>query len=155
VTANKLLLFTFCLGWLLCRSAIAQAIDSQQPTLTYNHRTQTLSQNNDVAVAGTVQRIDSQPTGIHILVKTEQGMADANLGPYVPNDVRETLATGQQVRVVGISKVSNEQNHLLVRQMEISGRQVTIRNEHGFLVRAQSENAPRLHKGESQLNGGN
>ena len=43
------------------------------------------------------------------------------------------------MQVVGISQTVKGKSYLLARQLVFSGGLVTIRNEHGFLVRSQAE----------------
>ena len=92
--------------------------------------------------------------GTRILLKSEQGMIEANLGPYLSKDVQEGLANGQAVQIIGIPQTSHGQNYLLARQIVFAGQQITVRNEHGFLVR-QPRTGTSVHKGQSELNGGN
>ncbi len=159
MTIRELFVTALCLGWLVCTAAMAQGVDSPQPITKINHWAGNIAHTNDVAVTGTVQKLLSErkpgtPMGARILLKSEQGVIEANLGPYLPKDVQEGLANGQAVQIVGIPQTSHGKNYLLARQLVFAGRQITIRNEHGFLVR-QPRTGSSVHQGQSELNGGN
>jgi hypothetical protein len=155
MTTNKFLHTALYLGWLFPCAAMAQAITSPQPTLTFNHRAENSPRSTDVAVDGRVQRLASQHApDFSLLLQSEQGLTEVNLGPYVPKDIRQGLTNGQTVRVTGIPQTFGGQSYLLARQVILSGRQLTIRNEYGFLVRTRPETAS-PHRGESESNGGN
>lgn len=154
MTTHKLLVTALFLGWLVPSAAIAQTIASTQPTSSFNHA-KTLANAKEVAVVGTIQKVVSKHgAGFHLLLNTENGTINSDLGPYVSEDVRQTLTSGQQVQVIGVSQTSGNHNCLLARQLVFSGRKVVIRNEHGFLVHPRSDTASR-HHGQSELNGGN
>jgi len=160
VTTNKFLVAALYLGWLVSSAAMAQALDTPQPTSSLNHQPGSVAHPDDITVAGTVQKVVSKhtpgtPVGVHLLVNREQGVIDANVGPYLSKSVQRSLSSGKPVQIVGFSQTSGGQNYLLARQIVVSGRQIVIRNEHGFLVRPQSQNISRRHKGQTDLNGGN
>jgi hypothetical protein len=94
---------------------------------------------HEVTLAGTIQKADSggKPAGFHLLMETSGGVIDTHLGPYLSKDVLDDLQAGQTIQVVGVMKTVRGQNHLLVRQLVVGNRQVTVRNEHGFLIRSQ------------------
>lgn len=115
---------------------------------------------NEVTVAGTIQQVVSdpaagRPSGIHLLVTSPQGVFDAAVGPFLASDVKDSLSSGQPVKVTGAMRTFNGQQFLLVREMNIAGRQVTIRNPHGFLVRAQLPAGFHAQRSHAGANGGN
>lgn len=114
---------------------------------------------SEITVAGTIQQVPSEPTpgspaGLHLLVNSPQGVVDASVGPYMTEEVRRDLSTGEQIQVVGVVQTINGHNYLLARQLVLAGRQIPIRNEHGFLVHTQSGSGNRSLPGQSKLNGG-
>jgi hypothetical protein len=160
VTINVSFITALCMGWLLSTAAIAQEVVVKQPTGNFKHMASTQAQPNDVGVVGAVQKVVAKsqrgvPAGVHLFLSSPQGIVDANLGPYLSKDVQQSLKAAQSVQVVGVSQTIHGQTYLLAKQLIFSGRLVTIRNEHGFLVRSQvSDTSPR-HNGRNDLNGGN
>ena len=109
---------------------------------------------NEITVTGTIQQVVSEPApgrpqGLNLVLTTPQGAVDVSVGPYLTSDVKDSLSTGQPVQIAGFVRTVNGQNYLLARELTIAGRQVTVRNEHGFLVRSQSrpDSAPRSQVG--------
>lgn len=96
----------------------------------------------DVTVVGTLQQVISTrtagtPAGIQLVVDGPQGAFTAILGPVLSDQLRQILLPGAPVQVSGVKETINGQSYLLVRKLTISGSQVIIRNEHGFLVHSQ------------------
>lgn len=154
---NRFLIAAFFLGWLTPICPMAQSNESVQSTANFHHTSGSVVNAKDVVIVGSVSRIVSghtpgAPTGTHLLLNSAQGVVDANLGPYLSDDVRASLVNAQLVQVTGTPQTVNGKNYLLARQIVFSGRQVTIRNEHGFLVRP--EVSTRVHRGLSESNGG-
>jgi hypothetical protein len=114
---------------------------------------------SEITVAGTIQQVSSEhilgrPAGLHLLVNSPQGVLDASVGPNLSQDVRQALSTGQQVQVVGVVRTINGHSYLLARQLDVDGRQITIRNENGFLTQTHSHAGNRPQTSQSELNGG-
>ena len=111
----------------------------------------------EVALVGAVKEvvthhIAGSPMGLHVLISTSSGQTvDAHIGPVFSKQVRETLHVGELVQVVGVHEKARGKDVLLVRQLVYGGRQVTIRNERGFLVGTGSH--PEVQKGAG-ANGG-
>jgi hypothetical protein len=94
----------------------------------------------EITVEGTVQEVVTHPApgsavGIHLLISSEGKIVDAHLGPFVSAQNREALVLGQPVQIVGVSANVHGQDVILARQLIIGERQVTVRNQRGFLVR--------------------
>jgi hypothetical protein len=111
----------------------------------------------EVTVEGTVQEVVTHPVsgsavGIHLLVSSEGKTIDAHLGPFLSPENREALVLGEAVQIVGVKADLHGQNVFLVRQLVIGERQVTIRNQRGFLVRPVSRRATQTSK--PSVNGG-
>jgi hypothetical protein len=114
---------------------------------------------NEITVAGTIQQAPSEhipgsPAGLHILVNRPQGALDTSVGPYVTDDVRQALTTGQSIQVVGVVQIINGRSYLFARQLVVAGRQIPIRNENGFLVHTHTRTGNRPQSSQSELNGG-
>jgi hypothetical protein len=110
----------------------------------------------EVTLVGTVKEfvthhVAGSPMGLHVLISTSGQSVDAHIGPVFSKQIRETLHVGELVQVVGVHEKVHGKDVLLVRQLIYGGRQVTIRNERGFLVRTGSH--PQVHQGAG-LNGG-
>jgi hypothetical protein len=110
----------------------------------------------EVTLVGTVQAFVTQhiagsPMGLHVLISTSGKTVDAHIGPVLSKQLQETLHVGELVQVVGVRENVHGKNVLLARQLIYGGRQVTVRNERGFLVRPASH--PKVHYGKA-ANGG-
>jgi hypothetical protein len=114
---------------------------------------------DEITLTGTIQQVVSdpaprQPQGVHLIVASPQGLFDVSAGPYLAKDVKDSLSSGQPVQVTGVLRTFNGQRYLLVREMNVAGRQVTVRNQHGFPVHAQSSGATRSTRSRAGVNGG-
>jgi hypothetical protein len=110
----------------------------------------------EVTLVGTVQEFVTQhiagsPMGLHVLISTSGKTVDAHIGPVLSKQLQETLHVGELVQVVGVRENVHGKNVLLARQLIYGGRQVTVRNERGFLVSLASH--PEVHHGTAG-NGG-
>jgi hypothetical protein len=119
---------------------------------------------HEITVNGTVQEVVTKrtagsPVGMHLLVAGPEGVVDAHVGPYVTKDMQEALHAGLPLQVVGAMEDVHGKHYLLARQLIYGGRTVTVRNENGFLARAQghhvahskpvNRNTKTTQKGES------
>jgi hypothetical protein len=96
----------------------------------------------EITVSGTVQEVVTKrtafsPVGMHLLVAGPEGVVDAHVGPYLTKDIQAALHAGLPLQVVGAMEESHGKHYLLARQLIFGGRTVTVRNENGFLTRAQ------------------
>jgi hypothetical protein len=116
------------------------------------------SPDQNVTVTGPIQSIVSdsahRPAGMHVLVSGSNGTVDACLGSFVSHDVQQSLREGTSIEVTGSNETVNGNEYLLVRQMTVGGRQILIRNEHGFLVHAQSRKKAQSAVHSTNVNGG-
>jgi hypothetical protein len=113
----------------------------------------------EIKVLGTIrQGVSSHdaggPAGVHILIEGPLGSFDASLGPFLTSEVRQALSNGAPVQITGIVRSANGKDYLLVRQLNVGGHQVTIRNANGFLVRNPSSSGAASGKVRSEGNGG-
>jgi hypothetical protein len=139
-------------------TAAAQNANSSQPSPVaagWNAKSST----NEITVAGIIQQMPSEhifgsPAGLHLVVSSPLGILDISVGPYLSEDVRRALTTGQQIQVVGVAQAINGRNYFLARQLVLTDRQITIRNENGFFVHTQSRAGSRSSLGQNGLKGG-
>ncbi|MGD0471521.1 MAG: hypothetical protein ABSA54_24360 [Terriglobales bacterium] len=111
---------------------------------------------HEVTLVGTVQEfvtkhVAGNPVGLHVLISTSGKTVDAHIGPLLSKQVQETLQVGELVQVVGVHENVHGKDVLLARQLIYGGRQVTVRNERGFLVGTGSH--PEVQQGTA-ANGG-
>jgi hypothetical protein len=117
------------------------------------------SNSSDVAVTAIIQQVNSShasgsPAGLHLMMGTPQGSLDASVGPYLSPEIQQTLTAGQRVTVVGRVLVANSQTYLLARQVVVGDHQITVRNDHGFLIHMLSGTGRRSKISKVSLNGG-
>ena len=112
----------------------------------------------EVTLSGTVDRLlrDSEsagPMGAHLLLRVAGGSVDAHLGPFFAQKDAAAITAGEAVEATGVWTKIHGREVLLVRQLRVGDRAVTVRNERGFPVR---EHCARRHRGgaESATHGG-
>jgi len=113
---------------------------------------------NEITIAGTIQEVSSEHSfgrfdGLHLLMSSPLGVLDANVGPFITEEVRQALSTGQQIQVVGVIQTINGHNYLLVHQLVLAGRQIQIRNENGFFVHTHVRTGNHPQPSQSEPNG--
>jgi hypothetical protein len=117
---------------------------------------------HETTLNGTIQevvtkRVVGSPAGMHLLVTGPAGVVDTHVGSFLSKTTVASLRVGTPVQIVGATIQLHGKNYLLVRQVTVDGRTVTVRNEHGLLVREHSPRAPRIRTKETaktELNGG-
>src|SRR5277367_4409668 len=99
----------------------------------------------EVTVTATIQQVLAKSTSgnssVRLLVSAPQGLFNADLGPYLANDVKQNLTAGTHVQLAGTMQTTQGQSYLMARELTVANRQITIRNENGFLVRTKSAEA--------------
>jgi hypothetical protein len=111
---------------------------------------------HEITLTGAVQEVFSEraigtPAGLHLLVAGEQGIVDAHLGPFLSQETRDALQSGESVQIVGAMTKINGNEYLLARQLIMDGHTITIRTERGFLVHSL---ALRASSSQTATNGG-
>jgi hypothetical protein len=162
VMATKLLvsvLPTLLLCGFVIQTATAQDSHSSPSSAPFAGWNTDSANNHEITVSGTIQQVVAahsagSPAGIHLLVQSPQGAVDASVGPFLPKDVQRDLSVGQQVQITGIARIINGQSCLLARQLVVGGRQIKLRNEHGFPVSVPSVNGSAPHQKQGAPNGG-
>jgi hypothetical protein len=103
---------------------------------------------HEVTVNGSVQgmtreRRGDSPFGLHLFLAGSQGVVDVHLGPYLSKETQQALRIGTPVEVVGAIETTRDGRCLLARELIFGGREITLRNENGLLVRGQDARAKR------------
>lgn len=116
---------------------------------------------HEIALDGTIQEVITKhvvgsPAGMHLLVAVPEGVVDAHVGPFLSKETKEALEAGAPVRIVGAMASLNGKHYFLVRELTVGGSTVTVRSEHGLLVRVHSPRAQRARTEKTprvELNG--
>ena len=102
----------------------------------------------EITITGTVARVLKETTremktlgGAHLILETNSGAVDANLGGYALRG-KDALSVkaGEQVQVTGVMKTIRDKQVFVTRLVQANGRTYKIRNEHGFLLSPASRN---------------
>jgi hypothetical protein len=114
---------------------------------------------HEITLTGTVQevvtrRMPGRPAGMHLMVAGPQGVVDAHVGPFLSREIKEALHTGTPVELVGAMASLRGKKYLMVRELNVGGTSVTVRSEHGFLVRSLPSTAETKESAKLQSNGG-
>lgn len=116
-------------------SASAQSNPVAFPAARWNSSS---SLSGEITVLGAIRQVSDHvagsPAGVHLLVSGPLGSFDASLGSYLSGEIRQALSTGQAVQITGRVQSFNGKDYLLVRQLNVAGHQVTVRNANGFLL---------------------
>ncbi|MGD0403146.1 MAG: hypothetical protein ABSB66_08105 [Candidatus Acidiferrales bacterium] len=95
----------------------------------------------EVKLSGTVSEVVKPTTrgmksgvGSHLVLKTEKGPVDADLGARAMRGKSAVPVTaGEYVEVTGVMKTMNNKQIFVARLVELNGHVYRIRNEHGFV----------------------
>jgi hypothetical protein len=93
---------------------------------------------SEITINGTIQQLQHTNAAVHLLVNSAQGAFDALLGSSLCAETLQSLSKDAPVQIAGTLQTINGKEYLLVRQLTIAGRTITIRNNTGFPVCAQS-----------------
>ncbi len=107
---------------------------------------------HEIILHGTIQEVVTKhaigsPAGMHLLVAGPQGVVDAHVGSLLSKKTEEALHTGTPVQIVGANVSLHGKEYFLVRLLTVGGRTVTVRSEHGLLVR---EHSPRVARSKTE-----
>jgi hypothetical protein len=161
MNTNRHLIVVFCLsaiGGIVPATAKAQSAAAVTPSTSFRgtiaSQAKTLAPGDEFNATGTIQEVvtthtKGTPGGLHLIVAGPQGIIDASMGPYLAAEVQESLASGQSVSLTGVMGSFNGRDLLLVRQFTIGERQITVRNEKGFLMQ------PGVNRKQQSTKGGN
>jgi hypothetical protein len=132
-----------CVACMLLAVLSAHASASEEPTSVSRGFGFVYDPAREVTLVGTVKEfvtlhIPGSPLGLHVLISTSGKTIDAHIGPVLSKQIQETLHVGELVQVIGVHENVHGKDVLLARQLIYGGRQVTVRNERGFLVRTDS-----------------
>jgi hypothetical protein len=133
--------FLFCLVLLsMLTFSVAQAQQPGAPsTSTPFGSTGLNTPAKDITMAGTVQQLitthpSGTPVGLQLVVDGPQGSFTASLGPNLSREVQQSLTEGAPVQISGQMQTFNGQQYLLARKITVTGKQIVVRNDNGFLV---------------------
>ena len=102
---------------------------------------------HETTLNGTIQEVVTHviggPAGMHLLVVGPRGTVDAHVGIFLSKKTINSLQTGMTVQIVGATTLSQGKEYLLARELTVGGSTVTVRSEHGLLVRANSSGIAR------------
>jgi DNA/RNA endonuclease YhcR with UshA esterase domain len=95
----------------------------------------------EVKLSGTVSEVAKSPTrgmnkaaGSHLILETEKGPVDADLGARsIRAKSAFSVTAGEYVEVTGVMKTVNNKQVFVARLVELNGHVYKIRNEHGFV----------------------
>jgi hypothetical protein len=136
--------------------ATAQVSDTSQPSATRFVGWDTNAP--DVTLTAIIQQTVANndagaPAGFRLILATPQGPLNVSVGNYLPREVRQALAVGKQVCVTGKVESANGKAYLFAKQLLIDDQQITIRNDHGSLVRTRQHartSSQSMQNGENQ-----
>ncbi len=142
---GRRLAFYFCFV-LLCLLTHSVTLAAEQPSAQAPSTPFGLTGLNtpahDITIGGTIQQLiatrkPGSSAGVQLLVNGSQGSFTANLGTSLSSKVKQSLAQGAPVQISGTMQTINGKEYLLARTLTISGNQIIVRNENGFLVHGQ------------------
>jgi hypothetical protein len=148
---------------LLCgtwgKGATAQSSGTLQPSTQFVGWDVTKKNSPDITVTAVIQQVipnhaSGIPAGLHLMLGTPQGVVDASVGQFLPQQVQQALTAGQQVQVIGRIQTIHNQNYLLARALVLDGNTITVRNDHGSLVHTRSSERTHAQSLENDQNGG-
>jgi hypothetical protein len=98
---------------------------------------------HETTLIGTIQEVvtthvTGSPAGMHLLVIGPRGIVDTHVGSFLSKETKESMQAGALVRIVGAPILLHGKEYFLARQLTVGGSTVTLRSEHGLLVRASS-----------------
>jgi hypothetical protein len=138
VKTSGIIVATFCMVLLV--SATVKPVEAQDGTSprTFS-QLQPWKSADETTFAAAIQEVVSKnppgaPAGLNLLMTGSQQPLYVNVGPHLSNALKQSLATGQVIRVVGIARNLNGQSYLLARELQIGDQKIEVRNERGFLT---------------------
>jgi hypothetical protein len=128
--------------------AVAETSNSTQTPMRFVGLDATKSGSPDTSVTAFVQCVNSthtpgNPAGTILSVSNPGGPLLISVGPYLTQEMLQSLAAGARVEVTGKTLNVHGQNYFFARQLLVDGQQIAIRNNNGSLVRHLAH--PRAH----------
>lgn len=118
---------------------------------------------HEITFNGTIQKVVTKhvagsPAGMHLVVTGPQGQFDAHVGAFLNKETKEALHAGVPVQIVGaMTSLHGKKSYLLVRELTVDDKTVTVRGKNGALLLGQSARSQRPgteNKLLVKLNGG-
>jgi hypothetical protein len=137
-------------------TVMAQSSASIATPTSFRGTTQKAAAAKEITVTATVQQVLTKGakgnSATRLVVSGPQGLFNADLGPYLAKDVKESLTPGKQLQLAGTMQTIQGQSYLMAHQLTLADRQITIRNENGFLVRTRAAAATQTRQ-NNNVNG--
>jgi hypothetical protein len=138
VKTSGIIVATFCMVLLSFTTAppLLSAQDTASPP-SFAQLKPWKSADETTFAAAIQQVVEKNPTGAPAglnLLMTGSPLY-VNVGPHLGNALKQSLAPGQVIRVIGIVETLNGQHYLLARELQIGEQKIEVRNEHGFFTR--------------------
>ncbi len=138
---------------------MAQSSGTLQPSTKFVGWDVTKKNSPDITVTAVIQQVvpnhaSGIPAGLHLMLGTPQGLVDASMEQFLPQQIQQALTAGQQIQVIGRIQTIQNQNYLLARALVLNGNTITVRNDHGSLVHAKSSDRTHTESLQNDQNGG-
>lgn len=139
MTTQKLTVATFCMVTIFCSIAARPLAAQNTSSLQTSPSLKAWNAADEITFGAAVREVvsknpDGAPAGVNLLMSGSQETLYVSVGPYLTDQVKRSLTTGQMIQTVGMVQTFNGQNYLLARQLVIGGQTIEVRNSHGFLV---------------------
>jgi hypothetical protein len=141
---RRVLIAVIPLALLFCESymqrAVAETSVSTQSPSRFVGLDTTKSGAPDASIAVTIQSVrlthtPGAPAGTTLSALNPGGPLFISVGPYLTQEMLQSLVVGANVQVTGKMLNVHGQDYFFVRQLNVNGQQIVIRNDNGSLVR--------------------
>ena len=114
---------------------------------------------DEITFGGAIREVVSKnsagtPAGLKLLMDGSQGVLYVSVGPNLDDQIKQALAPGQVIQVVGIVETFKGQSYLLARELVIGNQKIEVRNKQGFLVHSSASAGSRTTRTDSSGLGG-
>ncbi len=101
------------------------------------------NQGNETTLEGTVVVVNTNtPTGEHVILDTNQGRYDVQLGPqWYLQQQQTSIQPGERIQVTGSQTTISGQQALIARQVMANGNTITLRTNSGIPLWSGSQQA--------------
>ena len=101
VLGSMLLIILLCATW--GKDAMAQSSGTLQPSTKFVGWDVTKKNSPDITVTAVIQQVvpnhaSGIPAGLHLMLGTPQGLVDASVGQFLPQQIQQALTAGQQIQ---------------------------------------------------------
>jgi hypothetical protein len=158
VTPNRIVTAAFCM--VLGCVATTYSVASQDPGSPQSASSLKEWQASDeITFGGAIREVVSKnsagtPAGLKLLMDGSQGVLYVSVGGNLDDKMKQALAPGQVIQVVGIVETFKGQSYLLARELVIGNQKIELRNKQGFLVHSLASAGSGSKRTESSEIGG-